>query len=1042
MTRAGNRAGLSSGVSIAVLALVAACARREVPGHRLASALRGSSERPTQGRLVDLPYAPSLRQARGGGGVAEGAIRVRAVAAELTSELGNNAPEARHAQAVAELMVGNRMAAVKLLDRLSREHSKNARYWNDLAAARLELARQTDDVEMLASALAAAEYAMRLHPSLDAAAFNRAMTLDALRIGPAAQRAFRDYLARDGVSEWAREIRNRISQRSTTREEWSAATDRLKEACTSAERAGCMALVRHFPQQARSWAEGDFLARWGEETLKGRPGEAMKWLTISRSIGDALHKSSGEELLVDAVAAVDRAVRSRDDVMVRELAAAHVLYRTVRIQYSKRLVTASAPVFIEVERRFRGCGTPMAIVAAYYRATVAFDGNDDALAISILEAVAGAVPHRYKALRAQVEWTRGVVYVRDGRLWEGLQSVTAARDGFMALGETDNTTRMRSLSAGILTMLGRPADAWRERREIFDAVTTSGNESLIEGALADAAVDAMVDQRWDIAAALFNQQAILPAVSPRKRAEAFLFATYGEARAGWIDPLAADFTTSRVAASQIADAKLRDETLDAIRFAEATLARPSDPHRALQMLTACVDFRSKRALTLRLREAYVERAKAFRLLGRQREALLDLGRAIESLEQTRTAIQRDDLRDSFFGTAENAFDEAIDIHLSRGEYEAAFDVAERGRARMLLDRMGAPNVDATKPLSLSQIQLRLPARTALVVFSTLADRTFAAAVTRRAFRGTTLPVGRERFETIRESLVAAIKRGDAGNASVLGRQLFDLLFAPLQSDVAQAKTIIIVPDDTMAGVPYAVVINPNTGRFLIEDMIIGIAPSANTYVRGAMNDVPSPLRAALIGDPAFSVVQFPQLSRLPEAREEVMKLAALYGNQGLLTGSDASIPRVKAALADADIIDIAAHAIVNERNPQTSVLLLAAIGVDSGALYLSEAAALRLNRSPIVVLAGCRTAVSGEGHGTVKSFALAFLSAGSRAVLGTLWDIDDANARAMSLAFHHRIRSGATPLEALRDAQLQMLYDRGSTSEPMTWGSYQMYITQ
>src|SRR4029077_12650409 len=108
-----------------------------------------------------------------------------------------------------------------------------------------------------------------------------------------------------------------------------------------------------------------------------------------------------------------------DDGAVQQLATAHVLYRTVRIQYSKRLVSASSPVFDEVERRFRHCGTPMAMVAGYYRATVAFDGNDDALAVSILEAVADAAPQRYKALRAQIEGTRGLVYWGGGGLGEG-----------------------------------------------------------------------------------------------------------------------------------------------------------------------------------------------------------------------------------------------------------------------------------------------------------------------------------------------------------------------------------------------------------------------------------------------------------------------------------------------------------------------------------------------------------------------------------------------------------------------------------------------
>lgn len=1033
-------------VSIAVwmvaLAVIGACARRESPTNRMADALRGMKQRPTLGRLADAPFAPASPRTRGAARFAEAGIRVQALAADLSSEAGPNAAETRHAQAVAELLAGNAQGAVIVLDRLSRQRAKDARTWNDLAAARLELARQTDDVELLANALAAAEYAVRLQPSMEAAAFNRAVVLDELRIGPAAQRAFREYLVRDSNSAWANEARARVSEgRGTAREEWKTAVQRLEVACASADAGSCAALVRRFPQQARSWGEGEYLARWGAAFSAGKRDEAARWLTVSRNVGHALRESTGEELLFAAVAAVDRAV-SGDAARARQLAEAHVLYRTARIQYSKRSVSVAAPAFVEVERRFRSCGSPMALVAAYYRANAAYDGNEDALAVSVLQQIADAASPNYKALRAQVEWTRSLLSVRNGRLWEGLQSVTSAKNLFVALGETDNTTAMRSLGAGTLIMLGRPADAWRERRDIFEAVTESGNASLVESTLAAAAVDAMVDEQWPIAAALFSEQATLTNVSPRKHAEALLFATYTAALAGWIDPPSADFNPSRVAAAQISDPKLRDETVDGIRFAESRLTRQSSPQRALQLLNDCVDFRSRQALTLRLREAYVERAKALRAVGQSREALLDLDRAITSLEQTRTGIGRDDLRDSFFGTAGNAFEEAIDLHLSRGDYAAAFDVAERGRARMLLDRLGAASVGSAQPWGLAEIQRHLPPDTALLVLSTLADRTFAAAVTSQRFQGAALAVQRHTIETTRDAFLGAIERRDTAAVSTLGRQLFELLLAPIQSDLAGAKTVVVVADDVLAGIPFAALVDPRTGRFLVEDKVLALSPSANTFVRGTAPVPRSRLRVALVGDPAFDGEQFPRLSRLPAARQEATRLASLYADETLLTDSSATPRRVKAAIADADVVDIAAHTVVNERNPQVSVLLLAPGDGESGSLYLSDAAALRLDRSPTVVLAGCQTAVAGKGRATVRSFALAFLSAGSRAVLGTLWNVDDVDARALSLAFHERIRSGVDPPEAMRDAQLQMLHAGGAASAPKTWAGYGMYIGQ
>jgi len=79
------------------------------------------------------------------------------------------------------------------------------------------------------------------------------------------------------------------------------------------------------------------------------------------------------------------------------------------------------------------------------------------------------------------------------------------------------------------------------------------------------------------------------------------------------------------------------------------------------------------------------------------------------------------------------------------------------------------------------------------------------------------------------------------------------------------------------------------------------------------------------------------------------------------------------------------------------------------------------------VLSACGTMRGDTTHvAGMPSLARAFLGAGARAVVGTLWEVGDDVALPLFLEFHERLRAGEVPAGALRAAQLAML----QTSEP------------
>ncbi|KIX77115.1 hypothetical protein SF12_15410, partial [Streptomyces sp. MBRL 601] len=89
---------------------------------------------------------------------------------------------------------------------------------------------------------------------------------------------------------------------------------------------------------------------------------------------------------------------------------------------------------------------------------------------------------------------------------------------------------------------------------------------------------------------------------------------------------------------------------------------------------------------------------------------------------------------------------------------------------------------------------------------------------------------------------------------------------------------------------------------------------------------------------------------------------------------------------------------------------------------LTDAVAAVPGRLGLVLLAACRSHVSGRGHDEAFSLATAFLVAGARSVVGSLWPVPDEATSVLMYLIHHHLRvDHMPPARALRQAQLWML---------------------
>ena len=296
---------------------------------------------------------------------------------------------------------------------------------------------------------------------------------------------------------------------------------------------------------------------------------------------------------------------------------------------------------------------------------------------------------------------------------------------------------------------------------------------------------------------------------------------------------------------------------------------------------------------------------------------------------------------------------------------------------------------------------------------------------------------------------------------------------PASLSSVKATRIWVVPDGALQYVPFAAL--PRGGAPIVDSVEISTLPSASALLYLGSR-VRAPIeKVAVFADPVFSVddprvrgsvsaaaaespgvgsspvspraadFDLDSLHRLRFSRQEAEEIAAVSGSARVRVATDFAANRenaLSAASSKVSILHFATHALLDEKRPELSGIVLSLVDPDgrplNGFLRLVDIYQWKIN-AQLVVLSACRTALGPrlENEGQI-GLVRGFFYAGASDVLATLWSVDDrATAIFMAKFYQALLRDKLTPSAALRRAQNEIRKD-ARWSDPFYWSAFSL----
>jgi len=213
-------------------------------------------------------------------------------------------------------------------------------------------------------------------------------------------------------------------------------------------------------------------------------------------------------------------------------------------------------------------------------------------------------------------------------------------------------------------------------------------------------------------------------------------------------------------------------------------------------------------------------------------------------------------------------------------------------------------------------------------------------------------------------------------------------------------------------------------EYLVQRHATTVLPSASVLKYCVGKRRPSWDPMLALGNPKLPQKGFD----LRAAEQEIKAIAPLFRKPTVLVGAQATESAFLQQAGKHTVLHLACHGRYDPDRPNQSGLFLAPDGHNDGYLRTAEFFSMSLNAS-LVTLSACETAMGQVSAGDdLVGLSRAIIYAGSPTVLSTLWAVDDVATSDFMKQFYKELKGGRGKAESLRAAQLVLMNRKGQAT--------------
>ncbi|MDZ8137352.1 MAG: CHAT domain-containing tetratricopeptide repeat protein, partial [Nostoc sp. DedQUE04] len=268
-----------------------------------------------------------------------------------------------------------------------------------------------------------------------------------------------------------------------------------------------------------------------------------------------------------------------------------------------------------------------------------------------------------------------------------------------------------------------------------------------------------------------------------------------------------------------------------------------------------------------------------------------------------------------------------------------------------------------------------------------------------------------------------------------GGKLYDILIRPIEDKIKalSPKELSIIATGQLRHLPFETLSDSKTNQFLIEKYPVNyLTRISNNSLKspGVQNAVPPKLQAVLaFGNPVPSDPQ-----NLPGAEAEVRSIKEILPDSEVYIHNEATLEKFRSQALRFDFLHLATHGCFKTEDCKKIKLKNNTLLFADKPLDIANAALLGLQGTQLITLSACQTAVDtnlNDASTGLAGVAYIFERAGAKAVMASLWAVDDRATQQLMIQFYQNLKQGMTKGEALQQAKLKLIKDH-----PYYWSPF------